>query len=182
MTAIEVSGCGAITPVSLGMNAFHDALRNGESNFSTKDFTQGDTLLKFPAALIESFDLRNKIDELDVPEEIGKKAKRYRNISIGTSYSIFCALEAWKNAGLYGSDIDPDRIAIISGGSNTQLQDTLSLQLKYAEKMKFMNPNHVLNLFDTDVNGVLSELLTIKGEGYSVGSASASSNMALVHA
>lgn len=182
MAAIEVSGCGVISPVGLGINAFGDAIRNGQSNFSTVEFTSGEMAFEFPAAIIEPFDLRQKIDGLGIPEGIGKKAKRFRNISTGTSYSILCALEAWQNAGLFETDADPDRIAIISGGSNTQLQDTLSLQLKYAEKLKFMNPNHALNLFDTDVNGVLSELLQIRGEGYSVGGASASSNMALVHA
>lgn len=182
MAAIEVSGCGAITPIGLGINAFKDALKNGKSNFSIKEFIHGEELFKFPFALIEPFDLRQKIAELELPEDVSKKAGRYRNISLGTSYAIFCALEAWKNADLFNSAIDSERIAIISGGSNTQLQDSLDIHQKYNEKMKFMNPNYAVNLFDTDVNGVLSELLNIKGEGYSVGGASASSNVALIHA
>jgi len=182
MAAIEVSGCGAITPIGLGINAFKNALRDGKSNFSTLEFIQGDDTFKYPAAQIESFDLKQKIDGLEIPEEIGKRAKRFRNISQGTSYAIYCALEAWKHAGLFDIPIESERIAIISGGSNTQQLDSLALRQKYAEKMKFMNPNYALNLFDTDVNGVLSELLNIKGEGYSVGGASASSNVAIAHA
>ncbi|MEL6561321.1 MAG: beta-ketoacyl synthase N-terminal-like domain-containing protein [Bacteroidota bacterium] len=182
MAAIEVSGCGAITPIGLGINAFKDALKNGNGNFSIQEFTHGDALFQFPAALIEPFDLKQKIAELELPEDVSKKARRYRNISLGTSYAIYCALEAWKNADLFNTAIDSERIAIIAGGSNTQLQDSLDIHQKYNEKMKFMNPNHAMNLFDTDVNGVLSELLNIRGEGYSVGGASASSNVALVHA
>lgn len=181
MAEVEVSGYGAVTPVGIGSSNFESALREGKSNFSVVEFPQQEQL-RFPGALIDSFDLKSLLKELQLPEEVRKKAGRFRNVSVGTSCAIYCALEAWIAAGLFDSPIEAERIAIVTGGSNTQLQDTLSLREKYTEKLKFTNPNYAINLFDTDVNGVISELLNIKGEGFSVGGASASSSMALVQA
>ena len=181
MAVVEVSGYGAATPVGIGSKKLEIALREGKSNFSVVEFDHSESL-RFPGAMINDFDLKSLLQDLQLPEEFGKKARRFRNISFGTSCAIYCALEAWHAAGLFDAPIVSERIAIVAGGSNTQIQDTLSLREKYAEKLKFTSPNHAINLFDTDVNGVISELLNIKGEGFSVGGASASSSMALVQA
>ncbi|XP_020905103.1 uncharacterized protein LOC110243354 [Exaiptasia diaphana] len=56
----------------------------------------------------------------------------------------------------------------------------MGLQEKYRNKLKHLNINYGLNFLDTDLIGITSELLNTKGEGYTIGAASASGNMGLV--
>lgn len=171
---------GIITPIGTGVNQFTTALQRGETNFSILEITHVDQLFIFPAALVNDFDLRELVSTINQDTKLTEKVKRLRNISQSTAYAVYCAVEAWTDAGLNASNINLERVAIISGGSNTQQAALQIVQNKHSSSLQFLNPNYGLNFFDTDVIGVLSELLGIKGEGHSIGAASASGNMALI--
>ena len=179
-TSIKVTGMGVVTPIGIGLNEFTRALKNGATNFSQVEFEHEESLFIFPIAKVNNFNLSELVTEINIDRKIIDKVKRLRNISTSASFGVYCALEAWIDAGLDDTNVDLTRVAIVSSGTNTQ-QDTLKIiQDKYREKLQFMNPNYGLNFFDTDVVGVLSELLGIRGEGHVIGAASASGNMAII--
>jgi malonyl-ACP decarboxylase len=174
---VKVTGMGVITPIGIGLKSFSEALKKGESNFSKISFTE--EAFEFPIGKVNDFCFKEQITKIGLSSELEKKAKRLRNISESTAYGVFCALEAWKDAD-FNTDIDVTRVAIISGGSNTQQASLQSIQDKYRNKLHFLNPTYGFNFFDTDVVGTVSEILGIKGEGTSIGAASASGNIAMI--
>lgn len=179
LSNVVVTGMGVVSPIGIGLNEFAIALKEGQSNFSTVEFGQEENVFSFPMGKVNNFNFKNlalKIHGLN--DDIIKRAHRLRNISTSTYYGMHCALEAWEDAGISNTDLT--RVAIISSGSNTQQAALQLIQDQYREKIQFINPNYGLNFFDTDIIGVLSELLNIQGEGYSVGAASASGNMAII--
>lgn len=176
----EITGIGVITPIGTGIDQFAVALRNGKTNFSILELTHADQLFSFPGAFVNNFYLNEQLRNLELPVEIINKVKKLRNISQSTAYSVYCTMEAWLDSDLGKSNIDHERIAIVSGGSNIQQGMLTSIQQKHSGNLQFLNPSYGLNFFDTDVIGVLSELLDIKGEGHSIGAASASGNMSII--
>jgi len=72
------------------------------------------------------------------------------------------------------------KVAIVACGNNFQSGNQMGLQEKYRKKLKLLNVNYGMNFLDTDLIGITSELLNTKGEGYTIGAASASGNMGLV--
>lgn len=177
---IKVTGLGVITPIGIGLKQFTGALKNGLTNFSTVEFEHSGSLFSFPIARVDDFGLSGLVAKMNINDAIIEKAKRLRNISASASFGVYSALEAWADAGLKDAEVDLTRVAIVSAGTNTQQATLKIMHDKYREKLQFMNPNYGLNFFDTDLIGVLSELLGIKGEGQSIGAASASGNMAII--
>jgi len=176
----QVTGMGAITPIGIGIESFSSSLKAGRSNFSTKEFNHLEKVFTFPIGEVEDFDFKALISTLGLSEDIVQKARKLRHVSKSALFGIFCTLEAWVNAGLCGTDVDLTRVAIISSGSNTQQASLINYQNDYAHKLEFLNPNYGLNFFDTDIIGILTELLGITGEGFAIGGASASGNMAII--
>ncbi|HVI45324.1 MAG TPA: beta-ketoacyl synthase N-terminal-like domain-containing protein [Chitinophaga sp.] len=177
---IKVTGLGVITPTGAGQHQFTAALKEGKTNFSAITIAYSDQELRFPLGKAADFDFQSSVAAINLDSSVIDKAKRMRNISASTLHGLYCALEAWVDAGLNDADIDVARVAIVSGGSNTQRATLQMTQDKYRGKLQFMNPNYGVNFFDTDVVGVISETLGITGEGHSIGAASASGNMAIV--
>lgn len=179
-TNVAVTGLGVITPIGIGQTQFASGLKKGTTNFSIMELEQSGTRFNYPIARTDNFNLSELVANLNINEDIIEKVKRLRNISTGASFGIYSALEAWTDAGLSNADIDLSRVAIVSGGTNTQQATLKAMHDRYSEKVQFMNPLYGLNFFDTDLIGILSELLGIKGEGHVIGAASASGNMAII--
>lgn len=176
---VVVTGMGVITPIGISVPSFSKGLREGNTNFSKISLEKEGALFEYPIAEVRDFNFKAEIAKIGLDETLAIKAKRLRNISRSSEYGLYSALEAWKNAEL-GNDTDLSRVAIVSGGSNTQQFDLHKVYDKYADRLQFLNPNYGFNFFDTDLVGILSELLGVKGEGYSIGAASASGNMAII--
>ncbi|MCW3465907.1 beta-ketoacyl synthase N-terminal-like domain-containing protein [Chitinophaga nivalis] len=176
----KVTGMGVVTPTGTGVPAWTAALKTAATHYSVKAFHQGERVFSFPVAAVNDVDLLSLTAGLQVKEALLEKIRRLRHISRSTSYGIYCALEAWTDAGFNDADTDLTRVAIISGGTNIQQAALQAEQEKYREKLQFMNPNYGLNFFDTDLVGALSGLLGIRGEGHTIGAASASGNMAVI--
>ena len=176
---VVVTGMGVLTPVAKGISEFSNALKKGISNFSDIQFEHQSSNYNYPIAKIQDFLFRESLKEMELNAEVLSKATRLRNISHSAAYGIYTALEAWLDAGIE-NQIAHEKIAILSCGSNTQQNTIHETQKKYDVKLHFLNPNYGINFFDTDIIGALSSILGIRGEGYSVGSSSASGNMGII--
>ena len=179
---LALTGLGVVSPIGIGISNFCAALKKGRSNFSILELSHLEQQYKFPVALVNEFNYKEAITSLVNGTNIAKKAKRIRNLSEGAKHGVYAALEAWKNANLFDSSINPERVAIIASGSNTQSATTYYIQERYREKLNFLNPTYGFRFFDSDIIGTLSELLNIRGEGFSIGAASASGNMSIIQA
>jgi len=178
--SIAITGMGIISPIGIGQAAFAEGLKAGQTNFLTIELNHQERNYSYPSALVAGFDYKKAIEQLTLPEAINKQTKRLRNISVGAKLGIYTALEAWQAANLWNADLNKERIAIVASGSNTQQASLEAIRERYREKLNFLNPTYGYNFLDTDIVGTLSELLQIKGEGHTIGAASASGNMALI--
>ena len=175
-----VTAMGVATPIGIGINQFSDALKLGTSNFGYFETEWNGKKMSYPMAMVHDFKFVQEVDKLALSEELKTKAKRIRNLSRSQQFGLLTVLEAWSQ--IVTETVDLSKVAIVSCGSNTQMSHIQGVHEQYREKLSFMNPNYGLSFFDTDLIGVISELLQIQGEGISVGAASASGNMGLIQA
>lgn len=100
----------------------------------------------------------------------------------GVQAALVAALQAYTGAGLCVAQLPAHRLGLVVAGCNvggSQAQLALS---HYATNPQAVPGRYGLQFIDTFHVGVLSEALDIQGEGFTVGAASASGNVALIKA
>ncbi|MEM6734986.1 MAG: beta-ketoacyl synthase N-terminal-like domain-containing protein [Bacteroidota bacterium] len=177
---IAITGMGILSPIGTGIALFSQALKRGDMNFSTIEIVHSDRQFDFPGAMLSDFEYKKEVDKLLPDGVLKKKAVHLRHLSTATAHGVYVALEACQAAGLDQAAANADRMALICGGSNFNQGQLVKTQQRYQKQLNFINPTHGFTFLDTDIIGLLSELLGFQGEGYSMGAASASGAMALI--
>jgi malonyl-ACP decarboxylase len=168
---VWVSGMGAVTSVSKDISALVDALKNGHTDFKIKKLFSGNYT---SAAEISGWTLETALSKFELDKKFLLKIKKLigrEPMQIQTA--VIATLEALVNAGLLLKSESLFSMGIVIAGSNFQ---------KYPLSADSVPPKHALQFFDTYLMSLISSLFEIKGEGFSVGAASASGNMALIQA
>lgn len=168
-----VTGLGIITAIGQGKDNFIQALLAGRTAFG---------YLQRPGREGSPAFIGAELPPLATDALPAEYSRILRRASLSTQVALLAALEAWQDAQLGCGDVDPHRIGLVIGGSNLQHREQFQNWQQHAANPQFVTPTYGLTLWDTDLVGVLSQALQIQGEGYSVGSASASGGMAIIHA
>jgi malonyl-ACP decarboxylase len=103
-----------------------------------------------------------------------------RGATRAAASAALVAREAWDMAGLAAAD--PERVALVLAGHNLSLAATAETLRAYADRMAFAPPRHALQVWDSHVAGVVSQLLGIRGAGLLAGGHFASGVAALAQA
>lgn len=180
---IGITGAGVFSTFGPGVSVLENALLQGKSNFrhSTR-FPE----ISFPVISAElpffSFD---NIPSLfsDLPQELLQAASHAgRRTSHVVQSCLIAALEAWQQARLHKSLLDKRRLGIVVAGNNTTQRYYYDTYQSLEKKFNYLSPTYALHFMDTDLVGILSEVFGIHDEGFTVGGASASGNMGIIHA
>ncbi|XOV79517.1 MAG: beta-ketoacyl synthase N-terminal-like domain-containing protein [Aestuariibacter sp.] len=173
---IVVSGLGITSSIGQGCDVFLASLLNAETAFAPLSRPGRQCLPgQEPAANHIPF-IGAELQELVMPDSI--KASSYRTASLSGKVALATAWEAYKDAGL--EEMDSGRLGLLVGGSNFQQRELLTQQAKYANKAEFLRPTYAMGFMDTDVCGLCTEQLGIKGLAFTVGGASASGQLAII--
>lgn len=178
---VIVSGMGVLSSLGQGISNFTKALLEGQSGITTSSrFPE----LSFPlaAAELKNFNFNSALFPLqDLPSTLFATAQKIgRRAPFSVQTSIIAALEAWTEARLHQRPKDNSRIGLIVAGQNTTQGYSYNLHPAFQKNPYYFSPSYALQFMDTNQVGVLSELFNIEGEGFTVGGASASGNIALM--
>jgi malonyl-ACP decarboxylase len=169
---VAVTGIGVVTPVGTGVDTFTRALQQTSRGVVTDGVMRLPTV--DPVAGITS-----RGASRDVVSNAGRVLRR---APYPVLVSACAALEAWQQAGLLDdTPYAPEDVSLVVGGSNLNQRGTWDLAAAYASRLEFVPPSHGLHFMDTDHLAVISELLSVRGEGVTIGAASASGTAALLH-
>ena len=180
--AICISGVGVTAAIGQGQAAFIDALLNSRHAF---DIMQRPGR-KVPEVVDDGSNgvannnafIGAEIADLMVPDTIEKRMMR--NASHSAQVGLVTLDEAWRDARL--DEVDPYRIGLIIGGSNFQQRELVQTQSKYLGRSHFLRPTYGMQFMDSDICGLCSEQFGIQGFAYTLGSASASGQVAVLQA
>ena len=188
MQKVFISGMGIYCAAGLGVAAFKKALIDGSSLVKR---SEGMSALSFEyhCAGIDEFDLRSDLNTLlqinglsENPDfQIKRLLRCAGRSSLPVQVSLMPALEAWGQAKLHEKKVAPQKVAIIVSGQNVTQNYTYNLRKRFDMDPAYLSPEYAMQFMDTDHLGTITEILPIRGEGSSVGGASASGNIGLMY-
>ncbi len=175
---------GIVSSISDGISSFCNSLKEGKSGIKRMVGVKNPKVSVDIAAEIQNFsflELLNRFqpvagDKLLHAKRLGQRAP----LPIQTS--VISAIEAWNNARLFADKPSSERIGLIVAGQNSTQNYQYNLIPKYKDNPEYLSPRYALEFLETNQVGILSELFGIKGEGFTVGGASATGNVGLIKA
>ncbi|MEJ1355068.1 MAG: beta-ketoacyl synthase N-terminal-like domain-containing protein [Candidatus Sedimenticola sp. (ex Thyasira tokunagai)] len=177
--ALAITGLGVFSAIGLGSDEFMRSLRDGYNGIGANTM---DHLPMHAAALLPEFDFKDLVKRLALPKIIHKRTLVAANRLPKTAQaSVICALQAWHEAGLFeDKTLDRSRIGIILAGQNTSTGYSYETLIGREGNLRYVAPSYGINFLDTNLIGVISEILDIHGLSFSVGGASATGNVATI--
>lgn len=176
---VVVTGMGIVCSVAADVDSFAAALREGFSGIQPSPRgTDGPPY----GAVIRGFTLAGALANRTLPEQLLQAAERKaRRSPFALQVATASALEAWERARLHQAPIAPERLGLIAGGNNLTCHYIDSQRASFEKSPQYLSARFALLSQDTDHVGTLSEILGITGEGFTVGGASASGNIAIIN-
>jgi malonyl-ACP decarboxylase len=167
---VVISGVGVVSAVGQGQTAFTTALLEGRHNFG---------VMRRPGRQWNgSSFLGAEVGDLTLPKCI--PSGKLRTASLSAQMALAALSEAWTDAKL--DELDPTRIGLIVGGSNFQQRELVNTHRSYAQRTEFLHPVYGLSFMDTDLCGMCTEAFAVRGFAHTLGGASASGQLAVIHA
>jgi malonyl-ACP decarboxylase len=182
MRRVVITGMGIISSLGQGVATFRQALGQGRSGISTVERLKAQNLPICIAAEIAEI----ATDAAGEPasaltEPLRKRMKQASHRApLGVRAAAVAAMEAWCDAGLHRQGPDPFSIGLIVAGNNVSQSYQYEAIKKFQEEPAYLSPAYALRFMDTDIVGTLSDVFGIRGEGCTVGGASASGNLGLI--
>ena len=180
---VVVTGMGVYTSIGNHIDNFEKALRQGKCGIRYEDSNPLlPETLKLQAKITYVFSEEVKKREAVVPDICATAKKNLRRASKVVQLSALASMEAWVQAGLYETQVPKDKLSIIVAGSNLNQSACFAQAQKYMKEPEYVSPSYALQFMDTDLVGNLSELFGIQEDGFTIGGASASGNVAIIKA
>jgi malonyl-ACP decarboxylase len=163
------------------LEAFTDALRTGRCAIRSINAAHSDLPVR-SAALLPDTDWLARLNTLGLPstmiESAQAAAQRAPRV---VQTAVYCALSAWQQAGLHEANgLDTYRSGLIIAGQNLSSRYIHDQRQRLEGEWVWLPASFGLHCLDTDLVGILSEILTLHGPGFTVGGASASGNVGLI--
>lgn len=168
---VVVTGLGALSPLGPDVPRTAEALRAGRGAIAPAG--AGDPVpyrAAWPDGALEA-----------ALASAGLPSGATRRTSHTVRASLAVAGQAWRDAGLHRGGPDPRRTGVVVAGNNLNGAQSAAAAARMARDPVLVPPRLALQYQDTDHVATLSEALGIRGEGLTVGGASAAGNLALAH-
>ncbi|SPF40798.1 3-oxoacyl-(acyl-carrier-protein) synthase, KASII [Candidatus Desulfosporosinus infrequens] len=182
---VVVTGMGVISSIGKNINEFTASLKVGRSGIGRIYNAFDPPISVSIAAEIQgiSFDayLEGCAYSTEIPPGFTNEVKQCaRRAPFAVQGSITAAIEAWSHAQLFKNTLAPERVGIIIAGNNLTEHYQYGLYEKFKQTPEYLSPTYALHYLDTDQVGILSQIFKIRGEGFTVGGASASGNIGIL--
>lgn len=180
---ILITGMGAVCSIGLSVDQVTASLRAGRGGIARGEAT-GSPVAHSISAVVDRFSLSAQLDAIPgLGDGLHQEARRaVRRGSFSMQATVIAALQAWASAELERTPIEPEDVGIVvanDGGMQRHHHDAF---VKYREGPEYFWPRYALQGLATDPVGTISDVLSIRGEGFAVSGASASGNLAIIRA
>ncbi|WP_255409614.1 beta-ketoacyl synthase N-terminal-like domain-containing protein [Chromobacterium sp. ATCC 53434] len=174
-----VTGMGIVGGAGIGVERFTDALRNGRGRFSAVRAAPS-SRPAYVMAELEPFRLDEHLPSaLQAEPSLAARLRKVGGRSTRVAQAgLLAVAQAWCQAGFPAGG---ERTALVVGGQNLSHAFEAGWSERFAEEPAYLSPSAAIQMLDSDLIGCVSEVFGMQGEGYAVGGASASGNVAILN-
>ena len=179
---VVVTGMGIISPIGETLPVYLDSLKSGRSGI-TRWKQMDERIISKIGGDMSDFTAADHFKRVGncYPREFVERANKILQFTpLVGNLTIAAALQAYLDAGLPDSRIEPERFAHVLGGANLNTDYTLRNHEIFINDPEYIEPLYTAIYLDTDVLSKVSELLNLRGPTFTVGNVCASGNMALL--
>ncbi len=178
---VAITGMGIVCSIAHTIPEFVQAIREGRQGMINLPACENQSVRI--GALVQNFVWRSWIESFksSEPDLYARTRKVLNNTTESTRLSAYAAIRAVRDAGLGEIEHFGKDVGLIVAGSNLAQDYILLNQLRFQETGR-PNPRYALSFLDSNQVGCLSEILSIRGPGCTIGAAAASGNAALFQA
>ena len=179
---VVVTGMAINTPLGDTLEAFYDGLMANRSAITAWRSIDTERIYGKIGGDLGDYDHAGALAQLSakIPTETAARLKRLmRRAPWSTKLGMLLAAEAFRDAGLFSSDIDMTACATIVAAHNQNSRYIFNETAQFSEEPDYIDPLFSLHALDTDHGGSVSEVLQTRGPLFTVGGACASGNLAL---
>jgi 3-oxoacyl-[acyl-carrier-protein] synthase I len=179
---IAVTGMSINTPLGDTLDQFLTGLLAGRSALSRWKALDTSRIYAQVGADLSDYDVAGRVAALEhaLPADVHRRLRRLvARAPWSTQLSMLLAVEGYRDAGLFETNVDPTRVASIVAGHNINFNYQYENRLQFEAEPDFMDSMLSLHGLDTDHAGSISEVLHVQGPIYTLGAACASANAAL---
>jgi 3-oxoacyl-(acyl-carrier-protein) synthase len=179
---IVITGMATINPLGDDVQQYYENLLAGKSGVKKWESLDLENCENKVGGDLGDYDTQAALER--IKDGIGEaKFKRVRKLFRSATFSsrtaVLTAQNAWLDAGLEGSDIDPYMTMVVVGGHNLNSKYIFKMSKQYQEEPEYLDPLSSVEAIDNNVPALISEVLQVNGPCYTVGGACASGNLAL---
>jgi 3-oxoacyl-[acyl-carrier-protein] synthase II len=166
---VVITGLGCITPAGNDVPSTWENLLAGKSAVRTVDLLKAEKCASTIGAPVRDF----RPESLDVQNDVERLGR-------GSQFALAAAVEAWRDAGLKGAAIVPDRAGTIIGTGVGDAAETYNQVKSYLSKgVRAVHPLYVTRVMTNAAPAILSVEFGLAGPSFAVASACASGGHAL---
>jgi malonyl-ACP decarboxylase len=178
---VAITGMGVICSIAQTIPEFIKAIREGQHGITNLPVDENRSVRI--GALVKDFVWQGWVESLKSkqPDFYTRARKVLKNTTESTRFSAYAASQAVWDAGFSDLAGVADEVGLIVAGSNLAQDYMMQNWLRFRETGR-PNPRYALSFQDSNQVGCLSEILSIRGPGFTIGAAAASGNAALFQA
>ncbi|MFW5747551.1 MAG: beta-ketoacyl-[acyl-carrier-protein] synthase family protein [bacterium] len=179
---VVITGLGTINPLADNLEDYYNNLIAGKSGITrwrTLDMTGIECKI---GGDLGDYDWKSAFEGFkdDLGEEAYKRTRKlFRSTTFSARLAALSVLQAYRDAGLFGRELDRYGTSIIVPGHNLNSNYVFENARQYFEEPEFIDPLAGVEAIDPNVPAIITEILGLQGPTFTIGGACASGNLAL---
>jgi len=179
---VVITGMGTVNPLGDTLEDFYKNLMSGKSGirrWTSIDLSKVECKIGGDMGDYDAISVLARFkDALGVD-----RYKNIRKLFLRTTFSarigMLTALDAWLDADLAIGDGDPYQTSVLVAGHNLNSNYIFELIKQYLDEPEYIEAMAGVEAIDSNIPGIIAEVLELKGPSFSLGGACASGNLAL---
>lgn len=179
---IVITGMGTINPLADNLSEYYENLLAGKSGIRRWQSLDLDRVECKIGGDLGDYDCESSLSRFE--HELGhqryrKTKKLFRSATFSARTAVLSAVDAYRDAGVFGEAHDPYRTSVIVAGHNLNSNYIFRNALQFREEPEYIDPLSGVEAIDPNVPALVTEVLGIEGPSFTIGGACASGNLAL---
>lgn len=178
---VVITGMGTINPLGDTLETYYQNLIDGKSGIKVWETLDLGPCENKIGGDLGKYDWQSALEGFkdDLGDSFKAVKKLFKNGTFSSRISMLTALDAWRDAGLWGVKLDPFRVMTVVAGHNLNSNYIYELGNQYQVEPEYIDSLAAVEAIDNNVPALITELFGLHGAAYTVGGACASGNLAL---